>query len=431
MIRGKTPPASGGTAYIFGKSAVRPLPWGRPSPGSASPDAGGSVHLPNYRDGSIVNLMQSILTGFDAPGASGVHGHLADLGAEEIASAGHVVLLVIDGLGRSQLESGAAPALREALRGTMTSVFPSTTASAITTFLTGLSPGEHAVTGWFTWLREIGTVVAPLPFTTRAGDTHLAALGVSPTDVFTGPTVFERLSADCHAVQPTRLVGSAYSRAHTRGAALWGFERLDELDDVIIDILRNTRRRRTYTYAYWPTLDTLSHKHGASSRQVRRHLAEIDALFDRLREGLAGTDALLVVCADHGFMDVRPESRLDVDTVPGLAERLAIPLCGEPRAAFCYVRGAHYADFERYASEALDGAADVVESGSMIADGWFGLAEPNPRLAERIGDYALVMRDGWAIRDWAPSAGRFRQVGVHGGVSLEEMHVPLVVVPPS
>ena len=41
------------------------------------------------------------------------------------------------------------------------------------------------------------------------------------------------------------------------------------------------------------------------------------------------------------------------------------------------------------------------------------------------------MRDGYAIRDWVPGEKRLRQVGVHGGVSHEEMRVPLVVVPPS
>ena len=389
------------------------------------------MHLPNYRDGSIVNLMQSILTGLDAPGAGGVHGHLADLGPEEIAGAGHVVLLVIDGLGRSQLESGAAPALREALRSTMTSVFPSTTASAVTTFLTGLSPAEHAVTGWFTWLRELGTVVAPLPFTARTGGADLASFDVAPADVFIGPTVFERIRADCHAVQPARLAGSAYSRTHTRGAAPWGFERLDELSGVIIDIVRSARRRRACVYAYWPMLDTLSHKCGASSRRTRRHLAEIDALFDRLRAGLAGTGALLVVTADHGFVDTRPESRLDAGSIPALAQRLAIPLCGEPRSAYCYVRGAHHADFEQRVGEGLGAAADVVESASMIAAGWFGLADPHPRLSERVGDYTLVMRDDYAIRDWVAGEKRIRQIGVHGGVSREEMHVPLVVVPPS
>ena len=388
------------------------------------------MYLPNYHDGSIVNLMQSILTGLGASGAGGVHGHLAALGPEEIAGARHVVLLVIDGLGETQLESGPAPALRASLRGTMTSVFPSTTASAVTTFLTGLAPVEHAVTGWFTWLRELGEIIAPLPFTTRAGRTDLTALGVAPADLFIGPSVFERVRADCHSVQPAHLVDSAYSRAHTRGAEPRGFKRLDELVDAIVDIVRGARRR-TYVSAYWPVLDTLSHKLGASSSRTRRHLAAIDTRFERLRAALAGSGALLVVTADHGFIDIRPESRLDAGIVPGLAPMLSRPLCGEPRVAYCYVRDDPRADFARRAGEGLSGAARVVESASMIEAGWFGLADPHPRLRERVGDYALVMQEDYAIRDRIEGEKPFRHIGVHGGVSREEMRVPLVVVPAS
>ena len=388
------------------------------------------MYLPNYRDGSIVNLMQSILGGLDAPGAGGVHGFLAGLGPEEIADARHVVLLVVDGLGQAQLDSGPAPALRASRRGTMTSVFPSTTASAVTTFLTGLAPVEHALTGWFMWLRELDSVVAPLPFTTRAGGTDLASLGVSPADVFIGPNVFERVRADCHAVQPAELVDSSYSRAHTRGAAPRGFEGLDGLVDSILDIVGHARRR-TYVSAYWPVLDTLSHEFGASSVEARRHLAEIDLHFARLRTALAGSGTLLVVTADHGFVDIRPESRLDADSVPGLAPMLSQPLCGEPRLAYCYVRDERRGDFVERAVEGLAGAARVVDSASMIEDGWFGLADPHPRLRERVGDHALVMRDGYAICDRVGDEKPFHHIGVHGGVSREEMQVPLVVVPPS
>ena len=386
------------------------------------------MHLPNYRDGSIVNLMQSILSGLDAPGAGGVHGHLADLEPEEVADARHVVLLVIDGLGQAQLESGPAPALRASLRGTMTSVFPSTTASAVTTFLTGLAPAEHAVTGWFTWLRELDSIIAPLPFTTRAGTFDLTERGVVPADIFVGPTVFERVRADCHAVQPADLVDSAYSRTHLRGAAPRGFKRLDGLVEAIVDIVRNAPQR-TYISAYWPVLDTLSHRFGASSARTRRHLATIDRYFERLRAALAGSGTLLVATADHGFVDIRPESRLDAGSVPGLAPMLSRPLCGEPRIAYCYVREDRRSEFPRRAGEGLAGAARVVESASMIEAGWFGLAEPHPRLAERVGDYALVMQDGFAIRDRIAGEKPFRHVGVHGGVSREEMRVPLVVVP--
>ena len=388
------------------------------------------MFLPNYRDGSIVNLMQSILAGLGAPGTGGVHGHLADLRPEEVAEARHVVLLVVDGLGQAQLDAGPAPALRASRRSTMTSVFPSTTASAVTTFLTGLAPVEHAMTGWFTWLGEFGCVAAPLPFVTRPGGTDLAALGVSPADVFVGPTIFERVRADCHVVQPAELVDTRYSRANTRGAAPRGFQGIAALVDAILDIVRHAGRR-TYVCAYWPVLDTLSHEFGASSAEARRHLAEIDLHFARLRAALAGSGTLLVVTADHGFVDLRAESRLEVESVPGLAPMLSRPLCGEPRLAYCYVRDECRADFVERAVEGLDGAARVVDSAVMIEDGWFGLADPHPRLRERVGDYALVMQGDYAIRDRLEGEEPFGHVGVHGGVSREEMQVPLVVVPAS
>ena len=87
---------------------------------------------PDYAGGGIVNLMQSIAS------ACGAVEHryppCACLGAEELASARQIVLIVIDGLGADLLPSlPATSLLRQQQRGTLTSVFPSTTASAIGT----------------------------------------------------------------------------------------------------------------------------------------------------------------------------------------------------------------------------------------------------------------------------------------------------------
>jgi hypothetical protein len=40
------------------------------------------------------------------------------------------------------------------------------------------------------------------------------------------------------------------------------------------------------------------------------------------------------------------------------------------------------------------------------------------------------MKGNWTIKDWLPSEKRYRQIGVHGGVSADEMIVPLVVAQP-
>ena len=91
--------------------------------------------LPDYHGGSLVNLMSSIAT---ALGGSSPYPPLAALPPQAMAGARHLVLLVVDGLGFDYLSSRDG-ALRSHLRGRLTSVFPSTTASAIPTFLTGLA----------------------------------------------------------------------------------------------------------------------------------------------------------------------------------------------------------------------------------------------------------------------------------------------------
>jgi hypothetical protein len=48
-------------------------------------------------------------------------------------------------------------------------------------------------------------------------------------------------------------------------------------------------------------------------------------------------------------------------------------------------------------------------------------------LHERIGDYTLLMKDCAIIKDWLPGERHYAQIGVHGGLSSQEMYVPLIV----
>ena len=115
--------------------------------------------------GGLVNLVASLVEG---RGGARRHAPLALLPPGELAPARNVVLLIVDGLGDNYLmRRGAGGELAQRRRGAITSVFPSTTASAITTSYTGCTPLEHGLTGWYTYFGEAGYVAAPLPFRTR------------------------------------------------------------------------------------------------------------------------------------------------------------------------------------------------------------------------------------------------------------------------
>lgn len=382
--------------------------------------------LPDYRGASLVNLMSALLRAFGAEPPP-AYPPLAALGRE--LDRRTVVLLVIDGLGDLFLARAHAPALAGRRRGRLTSVFPSTTATAITTFLTGEAPQQHGLTGWHVHFKELGSVVTVLPFVARHGGEPLSRAGVQAGPLLGHTPVFDRLRARSVVVAPERILHSDFNAAHAGRAELRGYATAAQMFGTITAVARHATER-TYVYAYWSELDHLAHEHGIGSLAVRAHLAELDDAFGRFLAHLAGSETTVIVTADHGFLDVPPERNLELDAHPGLAETLVLPLCGERRAPYCYVHPDRREDFERYVREHLAHACELHESRALIADGWFGLGPPHPRLCERIGHYVLVMKENWTLKDWLPGERRFVQAGVHGGTSPEEMYVPLIAVTP-
>src|SRR5690606_13638681 len=129
------------------------------------------------------------------------------------AGARNIVFLIVDGLGDGYLQRrGAGGALASKRRAAITSVFPSTTASAITTSYTGCTPLEHGLTGWFTYFGEAGCVAAPLPFMSRGDHQPLHRRGVSPRQLFTAEPLFDALPVPSFIVSPRDIVDSCYNQ---------------------------------------------------------------------------------------------------------------------------------------------------------------------------------------------------------------------------
>jgi predicted AlkP superfamily pyrophosphatase or phosphodiesterase len=384
--------------------------------------------VPDYAGGSIVNLMATITAAFDARNRLYPVLRNPDL-ASLLRERDRVVLIVVDGLGANYLARYPGSGLHRHLHGSLTSVFPSTTATAITTFLTGLAPAQHGLTGWHMYFSEIATVGAVLPLRTRRADEPLAFLGFDPAVTFDYRPVFDHLPVRSFVVSPERIVNSEFNRAHTGGAQRRGYGSLEQFFDSILNCLRATRQP-CYTYAYYADFDSTAHEHGVGSAQVAQILQRFDAAFSAFLRAAVGQDATVVVTADHGFIDSPPDRLIALEEHPFLEATLRLPLCGERRAAYCYVQPGKSRDFEEYVDGVFAEQAWVYRSESLVEQGWFGPGEPHPRLKSRIGDYTLVMKDNWTIKDWLAGEKRYRQIGVHGGVTADEMLVPLVVVQP-
>jgi len=120
--------------------------------------SGTAWFTPEYSGNGFLNLIASLV---EASGGRPRHAPLASLCQDELRAANNLVLLIVAGMGDESVRAyGPRGPLARRRREPISAVFPSTTATAITTSYTGASPAEHGITGWFTYFGEAGCVGA-------------------------------------------------------------------------------------------------------------------------------------------------------------------------------------------------------------------------------------------------------------------------------
>ena len=374
--------------------------------------------LPNYNDGSIVNLMSSISNSF---GVKTQYNSLKILPPEKLKK--NVLLIVIDGLGYNYLisKNSSLPIL-----GSMTSVFPSTTGAAITSFYTGVPVQQHASPGWFVFLKEIGIVSIILRFSPRSEGSIFSESGIKIENIINQDSFTSKLKAKSFAIAGKNIVNSDFSKLMTKKAKRLSYDNLNGFFKQINKALNSTNSRK-YIFAYWPKFDALSHKHGIESQQSERHFKILEKRLNALIKKLK-TDTTLIITSDHGFISAEEERVIKLEDHPKLKECLTMPFCGDSRVIYCYVHPSKTKQFEDYLKHNLSKYCDFYKSQELIDKNYFGLFEPNPKLFDRVGDYVLICKENYIIKDLLENEERDDNIGHHSGISEDEMLVPLIVV---
>ena len=383
-----------------------------------------SQFWPRYEDTSLVNLMQGIIQGLG--GNESIYPALQHPAVEDLASVDNVVLLVIDRLGYQYLDTHGQY-LKYHCAARLTSVFPSTTATSITTFLTGQAPMQHGLTGWFTYLKEVAGITAVLPFQLRGSQESLTDRRVTVQELYGHTPVFDLLDIESCVVSPGWILNSEFNRAHCGRARPVPFTDMDSMLDAIARLVQDHTHKK-YIYAYWPDFDRLSHIHGNASEVVAEHFRQIENGIQKMLKQIPSDRCRILITADHGFIDTSQQQQIKLDEHPELQNCLTMPLSGEPRTAYCYVHPEKVDTFLNYIADNLDDKMECVNSQQLIEQGAFGLGQPHSALSGRVGDFTLLMKQNYVIKDWLLGEKPFFHTGVHGGNSEQEMFVPLIVL---
>jgi len=173
----------------------------------------------------------------------------------------------------------------------------------------------------------------------------------------------------------------------------------------------------------------LCHEKGTDSREAKKHFNKLDKKMEFLCKSLKDKKTAIIISADHGLIDTKEKDRIiELKNYPEFLETLALPLSGEPRVAYCYVRPHKIKQFKNYVNTNFKKYCELHKSEDLIKDNCFGLFAPNKKLKDRVGDYVLIMKENYIMKDLVLGEEQQIFIGNHGGVSKEEMFVPLIVV---
>lgn len=342
-----------------------------------------------------------------------------EAGPGPLAPARSAVLVIVDGLGAIQLRAHAGHArhLTAGLgkKDVAYSVFPTTTAAALTSILTGASPGEHGLVGYRVLDRDRDRAVNLL--------SGWESDGIDPRAWQPRPTVFERAVAKGH---PAYAIGIAkYARSGFTAATLRGAEFVaakSAAERVAIAYQLAADEPGSFIYCYLPEADKAGHRHGVDSAEWIAALEEIDQALAIAPPRNVG----VLVTADHGMIDVPAHRQVVLESGDPRLDGVR-HIAGEPRMLHVYLEP----DADPRAALATwratsEGSADVLDRAEAVASGMYG-SEVSADASARIGDLLVVSRGNRAFYDGTAQDQRSRNmIGQHGALTPEEMQVPYI-----
>ncbi len=371
-----------------------------------------------YAGPTLADVLPSVLSSLGAPGEANRLG---------IPESDRTVVLLIDGLGWNLLRRNldAAPFLNGIEGRPIRAGFPTTTATSLASFGTGLPSGRHGITGYVSDVAEAGGPFNWLRWQ-RVGDQRDLLARVMPERIQPSPTVFERATAAdviATTVLPREFAGSGLTRAALRGGRFVGTVAYGDLLHSTVHAA--TAGERTLVYCYLSQIDTLGHVYGPGSDPWVAQLTIVDRFVEDLVAHL-GPDVNLLVTADHGMVSVDPPHRVDFDKEPALSSGV-VALTGEARCRYVHTEPGRAAGVLSRWRELLGSRAWVGTRDDVAAAGLLG-PNPTPAALRRVGDVVMIAHGATAVVRSEAEPRMSMLAGQHGALTDDELLIPLLQV---
>ncbi len=356
-----------------------------------------------------------------------------------------VVVIVVDGLGYdmwsdSARSSGFAPMFgRKGSVVPITTVFPSTTAAAITTMHTGLTPQQHGLLEWTLYFEELGMVINTLPLIAikKTGKVALSEKKINPRVLYRGSTIYQALKREgisSVTLNNRHLINTGYNKLMSAGSSTVGYTTPTDMIIRLRRVLGNPNGPQ-YINAYIELVDSITHVYGPYTEESREEISSFFGILERLLlkkiDKSTARKTLLIMTSDHGHIRSDPLKTLYLNNDRKLTGYYAynkamgfLPPTGSPRDVFLHIRKERLESARRHIDEKLGRIARIMDIDEVAKKGLFGIGRKHEELYKRAGDMIILPYDDKTVWYEHIKGVRSRHKGHHGGLSREEMIIP-------
>ena len=378
-----------------------------------------NIILPNYEH-SILNTITSILKYYNVETN---HKSLEKLDKELQKKYKNVVFIILDGMGEHILTPISPEGyFKQNELECVTSVYPSTTTAALTTYYSGKTPYE---TGWIAWsqyFKEYGRALDMLKHreSYKGEDIKGAKIDVFKEIVNYTP-IFEQIEKASPNVKAYELEPTYTDKRAKRSI------RADNIDEIIenIEMLCENPGEK-FILAYCDNPDGLLHKFGTDSIEVSDYIKETEQKIEKMCKEL-DEDTIVIISADHGHKNI--EKAYTMLDYPEIQECLILPPSLESRTVAFWVKEDMRRQFEEKFNSVFGEEFLLMTKEEFLQKNLLGFGKKHPKIDDFIGNYIALSISSSIIRIetfWAD--GKPVKKSTHCGLTKEEMEVPVIVI---
>lgn len=377
------------------------------------------IVLPNYEH-CILNTITSILKYYNVDTK---HKSLESLDKILEKKYRNVILLILDGMGEHILGNISQNGYFEKNKiDCVTSVYPSTTTAALTTYYSGKPPYE---TGWIAWsqyFKEYGRAIDMLPHK----ESYLKEdISGARMDVFKNivnyESVFDKIEKNSPNVKAFEVMPKYSDRRSKRSFVA------DDIDEIMenLETLCELPGDK-FIMAYSDKPDGLLHKYGTNSEEARNYVLEAEKKVKTLQEKI-GDDTVIIISADHGHKNI--EKSYSLLEHPEIMECLYMPMSLESRIVGFWVKEDMKKEFEERFNKICGEDFWLMTKKEFLEKHFLGFGEKHPKIDEFLGNYvALSTSSSMIIVETFLAEGKPVKKSTHCGLTKDEMEVPVIVI---